>query len=108
MGVSWQMPFIHVLSFNCRRHLAFYLSPIVGHELSLPGLRTTILFLTKSGMRFRHCSSLISLGIVKTVANACAQHAFIPLQYILYMYEICVACEKRGPLFGTRFKRFLN
>jgi len=88
MGVvSWQMPFINVLFLNCRfsnkrdRHLAFYLSPIVEHELSLPNLRKTVLFLTRSGMRFRHCSSLISLGIAKTVANVCAQHAFIPFKF---------------------------
>ena len=49
-------------------------------------------------MRFRHCSSLMPLEIAKTVANACAHHAFIPFKYILWMYEICVACEKRGPL----------
>jgi len=98
MGVVfWQMPFIHVLFLNCRfsnkydRHLAFYLSLIVGHEVSLPSLRRTVLFLTRSGMRFRHCSSLISLGIAKTVANARAQHAFIPSKYILQIYEICVA-----------------
>jgi len=78
----------------------------VGHELSLPSVRRTVLLLTRSGIRFRHCSSLISLRIAKTVANAGAQHAFIP--YILWIYEICVACEKRGPLFGTGFKRFLN
>jgi len=45
-------------------------------------------------MRFRHCSSLISLEIAKAVANACAQHVFIPFKYILQIYEICVACEK--------------
>jgi len=54
-----------------------------GHELSLPSLRRTVLFLTRSGMRFRHCSSLILLGIAKTVANASAQHDFIPFKYIL-------------------------
>ena len=108
------MAFIHVLFLDCRffawkrdRLLAFYLSPIVGHELSLASLRT-VPFLTRSGMRFRHCSSLISLGIAKAVANACAQHAFIPFKYILQIYEICVACEKRGTLFGTRYKRILN
>jgi len=35
------------------RHLAFYLSPIVGHELSLPSLRRTVLFLTRSGNAFQ-------------------------------------------------------
>ena len=90
MGVvSWQMPYIHVLFLNyCfsnkyDRHLAFYLGPIEGHEFSLPSLRRTVLFLTRSGMRFRHCSSLILLGIAKTVASACAQHEFIPFKYIL-------------------------
>jgi len=67
------------LAWKHDRHSAFHLSPIVGHELSLPSLRT-VLFLTRSGMRFRHCSPLISLGIAKTVANACAQHAFIPFK----------------------------
>jgi len=65
------------------RHLAFYLSSIMGYELSLVSLRRTVLLLSRSGMRFRHCSSLISLRIAKTVANACAQHAFIPFKYIL-------------------------
>ena len=50
----------------------------MGHQLSLPSLGRTVLLLTRSGMCFRHCSSLISLRIAKTVANACAQHAFIP------------------------------
>jgi len=76
--------------------------------LSLPSLGRTVLFLTRSGMRFRHCSSLILLRIAKTVANACAQHAFTPFKYNPYIYEICVACEKWGQLFGTRFKRFLK
>ena len=57
------------------RHLAFYLSPIVGHELSLPSLRRIVLLLTRSGISFRHCSSLISLLTAKTVANAIVQHA---------------------------------
>jgi len=47
------------LAWKHDRHLAFYLSPIVGHELSLPSLRRTVLFLTRSGLRLRHCSSLI-------------------------------------------------
>jgi len=64
-------------------HLAFSLSPIVGNELSCPILRRTVLLLTRSGMRFRHWSSMISLGIAKTVANVYAQHAFIPYKYIL-------------------------
>jgi len=55
------------------RHLAFYLSPIVGHGLQLTRLRT-VLLLTRSEMHFRHCSSLISLRIAKTVPKACAQH----------------------------------
>jgi len=57
----------------------------VGHELSLISLRRTLLLLTRSGMLFRYYSSLISLRITKTVANACAQHAFIPSKYILYV-----------------------
>jgi len=46
----------------------------VGNELSRP----TVVLLTRSGVRFGHWSSMISLGIAKTVANVCAQLAFIP------------------------------
>ena len=67
-----------------------------------------VLLLTRLVMRFRHCSKLISLWIAKTVAKASAQHISIPVQHILWIYEICLACEKWGPLFETRFKRFLN
>jgi len=98
---SWKIPLNHVLfyelslqqeislSCTCKctsfawkrdRHLAFYLNPIVGHESSLPSLRRSVLLLTRSEMRFTHSSSLISLGIAKTVANDCAQHAFIPFK----------------------------
>jgi len=56
--------------------------PIVGHELLLPSLRRTVLLITRSGMRFTHCSSLILLGIAKTVANACVQHASKLFKYI--------------------------
>jgi len=67
------------------RHLAFHLSLIVGHELSLPSLRRTVLLLTRSRVRFGRCSSLTSLRIPKTVTNTSAQHAVygILFKYIL-------------------------
>jgi len=42
------------LAWKRDRHLAFYLSPIVGNELSRSSLRRTVLLLSRSGMRFRH------------------------------------------------------
>jgi len=65
---------MHKLRLETWSSFSFYLSPIVGHELSRPSLRRTVLLLTRSGMRCRHRSSLISLRIAKTVANTCAQH----------------------------------
>jgi len=53
-------------------------------------------------MRFKHCSSLISLQITKTVANSSVQRAFIPLTtFCRYMRSVqCVKNEAHclGPV----------
>jgi len=53
-------------------------------------------------MRFKHCSSLISLQITKTVANSSVQRAFMPLTtFCRYMRSVqCVKNEAHclGPV----------
>jgi len=48
----------HKLRLETWSSFSFLLESYRGLELSLPSLRRTVLLLTSSGMRFRHCSSV--------------------------------------------------